>query len=162
MKICTFAGHREVYSSEIDILLGTAISELLRTDSSFVFYTGGMGDFDKMCFSAVRTAKRQHPELEIKLILVLPYMSNKLNTDKEYYDDCFDDVYIPMGLADTHYKSAITKRNRWMVDKADYLIAYVRRDFGGAFATMKYAKRLGKTVINLVDEEGSDYQRGRF
>ncbi|HHZ07054.1 MAG TPA: DUF1273 domain-containing protein [Clostridiales bacterium] len=156
MKICTFAGHREVYSEKIDELVSSAIEELLKTDTSFLFYTGGMGEFDKKCSSVVRAAKKQHPELLIRLVLVLPYMSNKLNTDKDYYESNFDDILIPSELADVHYKSVITERNCWMIDQSDYLIAYVRRDFGGACATMKYAKKLKKDMVNLADEEKLD------
>lgn len=43
------------------------------------------------------------------------------------------------------------KRNRWMVDRADCLIAYLFRDYGGAYETVKYAKKQGKPVINLAE-----------
>ena len=52
-----------------------------------------------------------------------------------------------------HYKAAIKKRNRWMVDQADKILAYVYRDFGGAFDTIKYALRTGKPVLNLAEKE---------
>lgn len=42
----------------------------------------------------------------------------------------YDEVYVPGELAGVHPKSAITKRNRLMVDQSQYLIAYVHRDFG--------------------------------
>ena len=109
-----------------------------------------MGEFDKMCSSAVRTAKRRHPELDIKLIVVLPYMMAKVNTDKDFYENLYDDIIIPTELSDAHYKSAITKRNRWIIDRSDCLIAYVYRDFGGAYMTLKYACQMKKEIINLA------------
>lgn len=150
MTICTFAGHREVYQAGIDAEIEKAINELLRTDDEFVFYTGGMGRFDDMCSSAVRSAKHQYSNLRISLLLVLPYMSNRLNTDKAYYEDRYDDIIIPTELAGVHYKAAITKRNRWMVDRAECVIAYVYREFGGAFETVKYARKKEKNIINLA------------
>ena len=153
MTSCTFAGHREVYQAKIDEAIENAIDSLLQTDNEFVFYTGGMGDFDNKCASAVRAAKRKYPDKEIRLALVLPYMSNRLNTDKDYYQYYYDEIIIPTELAGVHYKSAITMRNRWLVDRVDCLIAYVYRDFGGALETVKYARKHGKTVINLVDQK---------
>lgn len=155
MVTCTFAGHREVYQSKIDVKIEQTIQKLLLTDTGFIFYTGGMGDFDSKCASAVRSAKRRNPGLNICLALVLPYMSNRLNTDKDFYESCYDDIIIPMELCNAHYKAAITKRNRWMVDRADCLIAYIYRDFGGALETVKYAQRQGKPVINLAEEVNS-------
>lgn len=49
-----------------------------------------------------------------------------------------------------HYKAAIQKRNRWMVDQSDFVLSGIYRDFGGAYQTIRYAKRIGKTVIDLV------------
>lgn len=104
MTTCTFAGHREVYQPMMDAKIEKAIRELLQTDSEFIFYTGGMGEFDSKCVSAVRLAKRKYPHLEICLALVLPYMSNRLNTEKAYYEYCYDEIIIPEELCGTHYK----------------------------------------------------------
>ena len=80
-------------------------------------------------------------------------MSNRLNTDKEYYQYYYDEIIIPTVLAGVHYKAAITMRNRWLVDRVDCVIAYVYRDFGGALETVKYAQKQGKPVINLVEQK---------
>lgn len=151
MITCTFAGHREVYAAYLDEKLEQAIEELLKQDREFIFYTGGMGGFDAKCASAVRAAKRRHPDLDIRLHLILPYMMQKLNENKDYYEKAFDSIIIPFELTGAHYKSAITKRNRWMIDASDYLIAFVYRDFGGAYTTLKYARRCGKKIIQLAD-----------
>lgn len=150
MTTCTFSGHREVFQSGIEARLEAEIEKLLQTDSEFTFLTGGMGQFDSMGTSTVRAAKRHHPEKSITLVLVLPYLSNRLNTDKEYYQS-YDKIIIPKELDTVHYKAAIQSRNRWMVDQADTVIAYICRDFGGAFASVRYAKRQGKPIINLAE-----------
>ena len=46
---------------------------------------------------------------------------------------------------------AITHRNRYMVEKADLVIAYVSRARGGAYQAYRHALRKGKTVINLAE-----------
>ena len=86
-----------------------------------------MGDFDKKCESAVWGMKRKYPGLSIRLVLVIPYMTHQLNRDKEYYEASYDDIVIPSELIGIHYKAAIKKRNRWMVDQVDKILAYIYR-----------------------------------
>lgn len=158
MKTCTFAGHREVFASGVEADIGSAIETILANDSDFAFYTGGMGEFDSKCSAAVRKAKRTHPEKDIKLFLIEPYMKTEINESKDYYEAFFDDVLVPIELAEVHYKKAITQRNKWMIDRSDYLIAFVHRDFGGAYETMKYARRKGSIVIiNIAEKERENH-----
>ena len=151
MIFCTFAGHREIFEQNIEEQIRIVIESILMTDSKFVFYSGNMGEFDKKCSSAVRYAKRSHPELDISLVAVLPYMMNCINTDRDYYNDCFDDIIIPVELAGVYYKTAILRRNKWLVDHCDFLIAYVYHEFGGAYTTLKYAVQKEKKIINLAE-----------
>ncbi|MEE3427944.1 MAG: hypothetical protein VZQ55_03080 [Ruminococcus sp.] len=101
-----------------------------------------------MIFSrAVRKAKKTNPN--IKLICVKPYMTKELNDNKEYYKSMYDDVIIPTELIGIHYKSAITARNRWIVDNSDIVIVYTIRAYGGAYTAINYAKKKNKLVIKL-------------
>ena len=149
MLTCTFAGHRDVYSGEVEAAVEDALRGLLEKDSEFCFYTGGMGRFDEMCARAVRKLRSQTAGKQIRLILVEPYMKQSINTEGEWLLGQFDDIIIPEELLGVHYKAAIEKRNRWMIDRSQYLIAYVRRSFGGAVKAQAYAKRRGKTIIPI-------------
>ena len=64
----------------------------------------------------------------------------------------YDEVIIPDVVAGVHPKTAITKRNKWMVEESDYIISYVTRDFGGAYTAIKYATKLGKKIISLSEK----------
>lgn len=150
MLCCTFAGHRDLFLPDAERKIITALDSILESDDEFVFYTGGMGEFDSKCASAVRTVRHRFQEKRLRLVLVLPYMTNRVNTDKNYFETEYDDVMIPIGLADIYPKAAIRKRNRWMVDRSDILLACVYRDFGGAYDTMQYALRKGVRVFNLA------------
>ena len=54
-------------------------------------------------------------------------------------------------IEDKPKKYAITYRNRYMMEQADFVIAYVSHNFGGAYAAYRHAKRRGKTVFNLAE-----------
>ena len=153
MHICTFAGHSFVYSAAAESRLKEEIEKYLSEVDEVSFYVGGRGEFDGMAAAAVRAAKSRHKEKEIRLYLIEPYLHASMNRDKEYYEKQYDGIIIPDELIGVHPKAAIQKRNRWMVDRAELLIAFVSRDFGGAYETMKYARRV-KTIriVNIAEE----------
>ena len=113
-KIACCFGHRDVYKNISDIL-SEVIEDLITNKGVTEFWTGGMGDFDSKFGTTVNGFKRKYPD--VTLILIKPYFSNELNTNKEFYEYRYDGVYIPEELAGVHPKQAITKRNRWMVEK---------------------------------------------
>ena len=62
---------------------------------------------------------------------------------------CDGALYPP--LEGTPPKFAISKRNEWMMESADLIIAYVERGYGGAYQALQTARRRGKRIINLCD-----------
>ena len=146
MKKCCAFGHRELYRN-IDEELRALIIDLIEREGVTLFMTGGIGQTDGKFSSIVRGLKQRYKQIE--LVLVKPYFSGELNTNKEYYEIMYDDVIIPDELAGCHYKSAITKRNRWMIDRSDFIIDCTYRDFGGAVDAIKYAKRTNKTILEI-------------
>ncbi len=68
---------------------------------------------------------------------------------KKYYDH----ILIPEGVYGAHHKAAITKKNRWMVEQSDLVIAYIERALGGAYTAMKYAEKQKKKLLvpHLLD-----------
>ena len=147
-KACCFAGHRQVFDYRIAEKAETVIAELAKNGIE-IFYTGGMGDFDNSCSSIVRALKRTNKN--IKLYLVIPYLTQELNNYKDYYEESYDDIICPLDLMGVHYKGAIKKRNRWMVDNSAYIVAYVNCEWGGAYEAMHYAEKSGKHVVNLYE-----------
>ncbi len=103
MKACCGFGHRNIFeniSSKLDNVIEEAIAQ-----GCEIFYTGAMGEFDSLFWSAVRSAKKAYPN--IKLICVKPYFINDINTKGEYYAALYNDIIIPDELADIHPKVAI-------------------------------------------------------
>ena len=143
---CSGFGHRDFYK-KIDDELTQIIEDLIYRDSVDTFLTGGMGLFDGKFIRAVNRAKRKRQD--VNLILVLPRMTEEINRNKAYYESEFDEVIIPEESSSSYFKSAITKRNRWIVDRSDIIISGVFRDSGGASAAIKYAAAQNKSIIYL-------------
>ena len=65
------------------------------------------------------------------------------------YGKYYDSVIIPESVEGVFPKSALVLKNRWMIERSDLVIVYVKRENGGAYTAMKYAERMQKRVINL-------------
>ncbi len=143
MKIA-FCGHGDIGSSErvpLEDKIRRVVIELIEGGAD-EFLFGGYGDFDNMCARVVHQLKDEYPH--ITSVLVIPY------PDREYsmlWYDCTE--YPPINVP---RRFAILKRNEYMVEKADVVVAWVKYDFGGAAKTYAYAERKKKKIINLVED----------
>lgn len=145
--ICCGFGHRELYIN-LEPFLTEHLEKLIQNDEDLIFYSGGMGATDSAFVSAI--AKLRAKNHKVKLMLVIPYLTNELNEYKDYYENLYDDIIMPEELLGVHYKSAIEKRNRWMIDNSDIIFDATYREFGGAYKAIKYAIKQSKRVINLT------------
>ena len=150
MEIFTVSlfGHREIDDlGRLENALMLIISDLMRTKPYVSFLIGRSGEFDEYAASIIKRVRKQHEVTSNEISLVLPYPVAGL----EYYEKYYDSIIIPDVTSGVHPKSAITKRNRWMVENSDFVVTYVYRDFGGAYDAKKYALKLGKTVFEIND-----------
>ena len=111
MVTCTFAGHREIFGMR-DTEIIEILEKLLENETDMTCYVGAMGEFDALCAGAVRSLKQRHKDKNIALVMVLPYMQQKINEYREYYETAYDEILIPIELAEVHYKQAIPARNK--------------------------------------------------
>lgn len=149
-KCCTFAGHRSIIE-RIDDELYECILDLVTNKNVSCFYVGNNGDFDKLSSKTIRRIKREFTGKNIRLYLVIPKMTTTINNNKEYYEELYDEIIVPAESDSAHYKSMITIRNKWMVDKSDYIITYIKTEYGGAYNTYKYAQKQDITIIDLTN-----------
>lgn len=147
-KSCTFAGHRTAPSS-ITNELKDAICKLIENCGVTTFYVGNNGSFDHLSAAAVRSIKKKYPNKSIKLIIVIPKMNEAILNNKDYYPKRFDEIIVPADSDTAHYKAMISVRNKWLVDNSDYIITYIRKEYGGAYTTFKYAKKINIEIIEL-------------
>ena len=145
--IITFCGHSNcLFKDDIKEQLKNILVSKIIKNPTCKFYLGGYGDFDSLCLRTLRELKKEFQDIE--LIFITPYIDknySKLEFSKYHYDDV---IFPP--LESVPRKFAILKRNEWMVDEADLVIAYVMYSWGGAAKTLEYANRKKKQIINLA------------
>ena len=141
--IIAFFGHSDfVRTLETEEKMMLTLREL--TDGKDAeLLLGGYGAFDRFSLGCCKRLRRYNPN--VKLVLVTPY-PDRMPDDRAEYDEA---VYPP--LEQTPPRFAISARNRWMVDRAEIIIAYVNRTTGGAAKAIEYAGRKNKRVINISE-----------
>ncbi|MBE6548124.1 MAG: hypothetical protein E7667_04520 [Ruminococcaceae bacterium] len=149
--IITFCGHSQYTETIEDEQKIISFLKELVGDQHAELYLGGYGSFDAFARKCGRKYQETHPNT--KLIFITPYIT--VEYQKNYLDynkDLYDEILYP-NLEDKPLKFAISYRNKWMVEQADYVIAYITRDYGGAYQTYKYAKKKKKYILNLTGKQ---------
>ena len=181
LNIC-FTGHRpeklggydwnspankEIIHTIRDVVI-TIIKDEYPAVKVFNFYFGGALGVDQMAFEVVDGIRKhkKSDDLTINLILAVPFKHQPDKWSKEdkarwqsqceranevvYVDTC--DGYRVPGLTGAYNRAKLFKRNEYMVDHSNLVIAVwdcVSRQGGGTCSCVKYAKEQGTTVLSI-------------
>lgn len=135
MKV-TFIGNRNTPDS-VYPLLYSAIENLIKNGADD-FYIGHNGKFDSLVHKALKRLKAVYPHIRFAVVLTSP---DKAPTD-------IPSVF-PEEMTRVMPRFAIVKRNHYMVDLCDCIIAYAANPYGNTAKLCEYAKKKGKTVLFL-------------
>ncbi|MBE5794646.1 MAG: DUF1273 domain-containing protein [Clostridiales bacterium] len=140
MPTCTFFGHRDCPDS-IRPNLQKAIIRLIVQEGVDTFYVGHQGKFDRYALAALQQVAIEYPH--IRYTVVLAYLPTHQHAEKSSHQA---DTMIPDGIETAPKRFAISRRNRWLVEHADYVIAYALYR-GGAMQFVELAQKKGKKVV---------------
>lgn len=138
---CAFTGHRKIEENFDEQSLINAINKLI-INGVHTFYCGMATGFDLLAAEALLKIKESNPHL--KLIACIPYYGQEERysaTDKERYVEVIKKVDEQALISDRYYKGCMLKRDRYMADKADVLVAYKRKETGGTAYTVRYFQK---------------------
>ena len=144
-RTCCFFGHRCIFAN-----IPTLYTEIERHITQYdvvTFYISRYGDFDEKSVDVLKELQQKYPHIEI--IYVLAYLPGK--STEGYSPEWYSSSIYPAGLESVPQRFAITHRNCWIVEESDYVICYVELGYCGAYDAVRYAKKLGKQVVNLAD-----------
>ncbi|MBQ5389332.1 MAG: hypothetical protein IIU58_00325 [Clostridia bacterium] len=148
-----FFGHREIdHFRESEQALEPLIESLMREHEYVEFLVGRNGEFDQMTASTVRSVRNRLDCSNCSLVLVLPYMTAEFRDNEASFLEYYDEVEVSTVADGVHFKSAMQTRNREMVDRADLVVFCVDHASGGAYQTLKYAKKNQKPYINISEK----------
>ena len=120
------------------------IKELIEKNNVNMFYVGNHGNFDRLVLYCLLDLKKEYPDIDYAVVYAyLPHKEDYL------LKNC--NTVFPEELENIFPKGAITKRNMWMIDKADFVITYVCHSFGGTYEFKEISLKKGKRVIEISE-----------
>ncbi len=136
MLSCTFFGHRTT-DEKIEPTLRSAIIRLICKGVD-TFYVGNNGNFDLISSKVLENLSKEYPNIKYYIVYAYPNIRSGSNLE-----NCIYPLILKRGL------SPIPDRNKWMINRSDYVITNVTVSFGGAARFKKYAQRMEKNIIEL-------------
>lgn len=153
--IIAFLGNREVFDE--NKILNAILDQLedflqpwntTALPERIVFYCGGYGRFDGLASQAIDLLRNKYPDFKAEKYLIIPYCNPAYLKRIAFLKKCYDDfIYPPIETAPPKY--VIQYRNRWIIDKSDYIIAYMQNPFGNTKKLIAYARAHRKNVVLL-------------
>lgn len=148
-----FTGHRQLPEEHIE----TVIKNLNETIDRLIgqnivnFISGGALGFDLIAAAMILTKKESHPH--IRLVFALPCADQSRHwTIKEQtlYQNLLQEADEVICLSQNYYQGCMKARNRYMVDQSAVCVCALGRAFSGTGQTVRYARKEGVAVINLL------------
>ncbi len=148
---CVFTGHRELGEDFSVRKLKKAIEEQIKKGVIY-FYNGMAKGFDLAAAEEVIKLKKKNSQ--IKLIACIPcygqekYFSEK---DKKRYVSILKNADESITLSPNYYTGCMQVRDKYMVERANVMIAYCKKKEGGAAYTVKIFQKIhpNKEIIFL-------------
>ncbi|MBR2023577.1 MAG: DUF1273 family protein [Clostridia bacterium] len=141
-KACVFTGHRGLEKDFSKRALKKAIETVIKAGVT-TFYNGLACGFDLEACEAVLKLKKKNPQL--RLIGCVPCLEQSAYyalDDQKRYEKICKSLDEKVQVSSTYYyNGCMQKRNRYMCDRADLMIAYCNRDKGGTASTVKYFQK---------------------
>ena len=119
------------------------------------FWVCNQGNFDWLSRMLMSRIQKEF-EHQIYICFICAYSPKTFskvtleNIEKRY------EIDYPDEAADGMPRFAIERRNRYITDKADYIVCYINSQSGGAYKAVQRAVKNGKIVINIASKEPSD------
>ena len=139
-------------------------------EKEFHFYSGGAIGFDQIAFKVVDIIKKKFSSLtiinEIDAPFKFQYIKWRMEEQQQYFEqlkiadevimvDELDKYHIKGMANEVYHPSKMQKRNEYMVDNSEIIIALWNGDKkkSGTYNCIKYAKKCKKNIIYINPNE---------
>lgn len=141
VRICAFTGHRSLDVDFSKSALKKQVKEMIKKGVD-TFLCGMAVGFDLLAAETVLALKKKYPS--VKLIACIPCYGQERffsEEDKKRYALLVQNADEKTVLAEHYYKGCMQKRDMYMADRADIMLAYCKKETGGAAFTVRYFQR---------------------
>ena len=149
MKVCAFTGHRSLAGTDFDEHLLERVVNYLVKNGYNRFLCGMAVGFDMKAAQAVLALKGLY---NIELVACLPcanqserFSEKNKRLYREILSRCDDIIIMEM----EYRNGCMQQRDRYLVDNCDVLVSFLRKNSGGTYYTVNYARKENKKIIEL-------------
>lgn len=144
-KGCMVTGHRQIDAERIQFVKKELRNEIiLAIKDGYTYFISGFAEGVDLLFAEIIVELKE--TYQLKLETAIPYRG-RLFTNTYAFQSLIARCDVVSVISEEYFSSCFMKRNRFMVDKSERVIAvYDGRGKGGTFATIRYANSLEKTV----------------
>lgn len=151
----SFTGHREFDRERFEGALYRRILELA-SSTPITFWSGMAVGFDLSAAEAVLKARDWGAD--VRLNCVVPYVGQSLffnDADTERYESIIRRANRVITLAEEYHRDVFFRRNDYLIEQADMLIAYFNGNFssGGTAYTIRKARHARIPIENLYPQQ---------
>lgn len=157
-QTCCFTGHRPkklpFKSNETDERC-IRLKEILRNEIKKLIAEKGVNKFisgmaigtDIICTEIVLDMKKEY-DIVLECAIPCRNQNEKWNKkQKERYSNLIHQADIVTCLQEDYTRGCMQKRNKYMVDNSQYVIAVWDGSKSGTFNTLKYARKLKRNIM---------------
>lgn len=150
-KSCAFTGHRSLGADFSARALKKEIQTLLKRGVR-TFYNGFAVGFDTEAVKVLLSFKKKYPDIKLVACIPCPNQEKNFNDrQKQEYYKLLEKADEKILISKYYETGCMLKRNRYMAEYADVLIAYCKRNEGGTAYTVRYFQKVnpGAEIIFL-------------
>lgn len=157
MKTCCFTGHRphnlgygenSIQCDELKSKLEELIRKLIEEEGVTHFISGVALGVDTYAANIVLELKSEYSDITLECAIPWENQAAKWNErDREIYYDLISKCDKETLLQQRYSNDCLQKRNEYMVDKSDFIIAVWNGKPSGTGNTVKYAQKKNKAVL---------------
>jgi len=155
-RVC-FTGHRPEKLNYPEKVVKSLLKEQIEMaieDGYRTFISGMARGLDLWAAEIVLELKKKNKDKEIHLICALPHPDFEKKwklTEQIKYNSILKKADLKRIICPEFSMGAYQKRNIWMVDRSNRVIAAYNGEKGGTKNTIDYANKVGVKVINIFE-----------
>ena len=141
VKSCILTGHRKLREDFNEKLVQTALKNAIEKGVE-IFYNGMAKGFDLLCGKLLINFKKKYPNIQI--IACIPCYNQEKNyteEEKKLYLEILSKCNEKIILSNHYFIGCMQNRDRYMADRSDMMIAYLKKAEGGTAYTVKYFQK---------------------
>ena len=153
IKSCSFFGHSKLNEKDnLEKMLFNEIERLIVEKGFNLFYFGGFGEFDALCYQVVSQLKSKYTHIKRVFCLIDEKQKNFSKRPKWLQKEVYED-FVYFHLSFDYWYTRIYFRNCQIINASDMVIFYVvNKERSGAHKALVHAINNKKDYINLGEK----------